>query len=258
MPIRRGDLLVSREWRLLGAEYYVGATATSWSDLASSGDERPPFAQLIALATMAWDHESRVFVAIDAPETLSLPTAPEHGPPVEVAASDAARVEWGSAFSLDAVRYAEILRIEGSGPCTEPPEWRIDGVGVRASGASESALNTAYASRNAIDGDPATEWIAPDGTTGVLELSLDPPIEIERLTLVNARNLPYRDRATGTYRLSVVDEYGRTHREEGDFGGFRDRPTERSHALGYAVRCVRITPTSFSGLSAGIAEVRWR
>lgn len=107
--------------------------------------------------------------------------------------------------------------------------------------------------QRAFDGDARTEWHTEDMTAGTLIRRWPSPIRIERVTLINARNPPWLDRATDRYRVELVDAEGAivaTRRG-------RATPGERvTHELGTGgVSELRFVAETFHGSSAGLAEL---
>ncbi|MEI9951934.1 MAG: hypothetical protein WDO74_23865 [Pseudomonadota bacterium] len=61
----------------------------------------------------------------------------------------------------------------------------------------------AFAARNVIDGNQATEWLAPDGTPAWLDLKFDPAIQVTAVRVLNGHNSFYNDRATKVLEVTL-------------------------------------------------------
>jgi hypothetical protein len=106
--------------------------------------------------------------------------------------------------------------------------------------------------QRAFDGDPRTEWHAEDMTAGTIVRRFDPAIQLTNITLLNAQNPPWNDRATDRYRIELVDASGAVRTIPG-----RARPGERiEHRVDATdLRELRFVAETFHGSSPGVAEL---
>jgi hypothetical protein len=107
--------------------------------------------------------------------------------------------------------------------------------------------------QRAFDGDVRTEWHAEDMTTGTLIRRFDPPVDIQRITLVNGRNAPWNDRATDRYRIELLG----TDEQVVERLRSRASPGERvvHDVRAHGVRELRFITETFHGSSPGVAEL---
>ena len=117
--------------------------------------------------------------------------------------------------------------------------------------------NAQFAPENAIDGDPATEWLLPDRTSGWLDVSIGPPRRIAALSIVNASNQPHEDRATREYTLEVWAHGELARSVQGTLPFSTARNAVRHEIDVEDVERVRVVVRSWHQLGAGIAEVRF-
>lgn len=110
-----------------------------------------------------------------------------------------------------------------------------------------------------IDGDEATEWQLPDRTLGHVVITIEPPVRVTTLRLLNGHNRFYNDRAVRGYRVELFsdDEVARTI--DGEFGAFEDAPQWVEHAVGLdSVDRIRFNVRSHHRIGAALAEIEWR
>ena len=117
--------------------------------------------------------------------------------------------------------------------------------------------NAQFAPENAIDGDPATEWLLPDRTSGWLDVSIGPPRRIAALSIVNASNQPHEDRATREYTVEVWAHGELARSVQGTLPFSTARNAVRHEIDVEDVERVRVVVRSWHQLGAGIAEVRF-
>jgi hypothetical protein len=121
--------------------------------------------------------------------------------------------------------------------------------------ASGSYSATFFPSK-AIDGDPASEWLLPDRTTGWIDIELSPPRPVKTVRLLNARNIPYNDRATGQYRVESFFKGTSVFGVDDAFAGFNPAPTAREVTLdGQTVDHIKVFVKSWHEGGAGFAEI---
>lgn len=130
-------------------------------------------------------------------------------------------------------------------------------VGATASGYAERELSDAHAPARVLDSLVFTEWHAPSGESGWLDLTLSRPSPVATVALLNARNLPYEDRSTKAFRIEAFDGERLVASARGHFARKSAEPDWKFVPLG-APRAdrVRIVVESWFGLGGGIAEAR--
>lgn len=136
-----------------------------------------------------------------------------------------------------------------------PPEPPKPALSASASDFAERGLNDWYRPENAVDGRIETEWLAPPGSKGWLELRLGEPRPLRYVSLVNAKNPPHGD--FGARELSVMS-FVEGRPVESVRVRFDDTPGGFAGASlsGAAVDRVRISVESWRGAGGGLAEVR--
>lgn len=113
-----------------------------------------------------------------------------------------------------------------------------------------------YDAGNAVDGSESTDWVLPDRTAGWIEVQVIPPRPIKRVKLMNARNLPYGDRATNEFKVEAYDQGKIVKTGEGRFDGYSAEPTWRAVELGPKVDRIRIDVKSWYLTGGGFSEIR--
>lgn len=125
---------------------------------------------------------------------------------------------------------------------------------IRAS--ATARYDERFVPAKAIDGDPQTEWLLPDGAAGTLQLDVSPARKITRVRLLNAHNPGYDDRGTREWTVHLFHE----GKEVRTFDGSFPQPPKVvpwTAVMVDAVRVdrIRIDVRSFYGASGGLAEV---
>lgn len=108
----------------------------------------------------------------------------------------------------------------------------------------------------AVDGDTTSEWLLPDRTVGWIEITISPPRMVKKVRLMNARNSPYNDRATGAFRVEAFLSGEALGAADGAFDGFHAEPTWREVELdGRKADKIKVWIKSFTSSGAGFAEI---
>jgi hypothetical protein len=107
----------------------------------------------------------------------------------------------------------------------------------------------------AIDGSDKTEWLLPDRSTGFIEVQIVPPRTVSRIRILNARNLPYADRASKDYEVEVFLKGGGVKQQKDSFPSLSTDPTWREVPVNARIDRVRITILSHHGTGGGLAEI---
>ena len=112
-----------------------------------------------------------------------------------------------------------------------------------------------FAAENAIDGNDATEWLAPDRTAAWIELRFKDPIDVAAVRVVNARNAPYNDRATKSLELTLfAGDKAASHVTV--TLGLEPAARDRSFQIAATrVTRIRFFARTYYGKGAGFAEV---
>lgn len=74
------------------------------------------------------------------------------------------------------------------------------------------------------DGQPRTEWVAPNRSTAWVEIVLPRPTDISGVRLINGANRPYHDRAILRFTVRITDRLGRRRHVTSSFPRFVTRP----------------------------------
>jgi len=116
----------------------------------------------------------------------------------------------------------------------------------------------AYVAANARDANPDTAWLLPDATTGHLELQLSPPRSVHAITMLNAHNAPFNDRATKGFTVELWRGAQKLAARDGEFA-FTPSPTPTTIELaGSGVDRIRFVVKSHHQRGAGLAELSFR
>lgn len=108
----------------------------------------------------------------------------------------------------------------------------------------------------AVDGEITSEWLLPDRTTGWIELTISAPRKVKKVRLMNARNVPYNDRATNAFRVEAFYEGQVLSSGEGSFNGFSPNPNWREIELdGRRADKIKVWVNSFTEAGGGFAEI---
>ena len=123
--------------------------------------------------------------------------------------------------------------------------------------ASESYDASVYPAQHAVDGLRATEWLLPDGKRGHIDISLATRRPVRAVTIINAHNRAYMDRAIKKATVLVYDDNLLVDRAEVTFGKIEARPAPKRVVMkkGKEATRVRIMIAEHHELGAGIAEV---
>ncbi|MCA9594395.1 MAG: hypothetical protein KC776_13820 [Myxococcales bacterium] len=134
----------------------------------------------------------------------------------------------------------------------KPSRWQAR---ATASASVEARLNDWYEPARAIDGNPKSEWLLPDGRAGWLDLELDPPRHVNGVTLLDARNRPYANRQSRGIRVDLL-RGGKVVRSTTLELEHEDSPRWVDVSLAADdVEHVRITVESWYRKGGGLAEV---
>jgi len=123
--------------------------------------------------------------------------------------------------------------------------------------ASASAVyGPGHSAENATDGLRVTEWVLPDNQPGYLDLTFAARRAVHGVTLINAHNRWYMDRAIKRGMVLVFDDQKVVDQRALEFGGVEQHPAPlRVPLKGERGTRVRVLVTEHFGLSGGLAEV---
>lgn len=123
--------------------------------------------------------------------------------------------------------------------------------------ASASAVyGPEHSAQNATDGLRVTEWVLPDNQTGYLDLTFAARRAVNGVTLINAHNRWYMDRAIKRGLVMVFDDHEIVDQRAIEFSGLEQRPAPvRVPLKGEHGTRVRVLVMEHFGLSGGLAEV---
>ncbi len=116
----------------------------------------------------------------------------------------------------------------------------------------------AHLAADAVDGDPRTEWHAPDQTGGWLDIRVSPPVDMARLRVLNGHNPPFDDRGCA---VAVIRLYRRGE-EVASFShrwrGVEADPAWVDFEVGQpGIDRIRIDVPVYHQMGVAIAEVGW-
>ncbi len=127
--------------------------------------------------------------------------------------------------------------------------------GTFATASAYFANDAQYGPENVLDGQPSTEWLLPDRTSGWVEINVDPKRRIDAISLLDSINQPHHDRATRDYTIEVWSGGQLARSIEGTMP-FSTSPTPVRHEVGVDdVERVRVLVRSWHQLGGGLAEV---
>jgi hypothetical protein len=121
---------------------------------------------------------------------------------------------------------------------------------------ASSIYSVPHAAANAIDGLEATEWLLPDATPGWVDVMFHSARAVHGVTLVNAHNVFYLDRAAQAVRVTAFTERGEAASVEGSFARLsQDRSTIELPLKAEGVTRVRVDVLTYFKLGGGLAEI---
>lgn len=121
---------------------------------------------------------------------------------------------------------------------------------------ASGSFNATYFASKAVDNDPNSEWLLPDRATGWIDVEISPPRAVRIVRLLNARNVPYNDRATGEFRVESSLKGAPLAGVDGAFPGFSAAPMWRDVTLdGQTVDHIKVFVRSFHEAGGGFAEI---
>jgi len=108
----------------------------------------------------------------------------------------------------------------------------------------------------AVDGNPALEWLAPEGGDGWLELRFARPINVKAVRVVNAHNAPFNDRATKDLEIDLFIGDKLVKRARTNFDRIEATSSPRTIPIvATGITRVRFVARSHHGSGAGLGEV---
>ena len=109
-----------------------------------------------------------------------------------------------------------------------------------------------------LDGDVDTEWQLPDRTLGYVDITIEPPVRMNTLTLRNGHNRWYNDRAVRAYRIEVYSDGDLATTIDGEFERLEPDPEPVTHDVGVdSVSRLRFNVRSWHRIGAALAEISW-
>ncbi len=124
---------------------------------------------------------------------------------------------------------------------------------------ASGVISDAHLASNALDGLEGTEWLAPDGKLGWIDIIPPKPRTLHGVRLLNAHNEFYLDRATHEVRVTAFSETGPIGSVEGAFEKLtQDRALLDLPLEAQQVVRVRIELLSFFDRGGGLAEIELR
>ncbi len=133
-----------------------------------------------------------------------------------------------------------------------PPERPKLALAAGASDYAERGQNDWYRPENAVDGRLETEWLAPPGTKGWLDVRPEKPLSVRHVVLVNATNPPHGDFGSRQVRVESFREGQLVESRELTF-------TQQNAGVslsGVVVDRVRVSVETWQGVGGGLAEVQ--
>jgi hypothetical protein len=113
-----------------------------------------------------------------------------------------------------------------------------------------------FDAEHAVDGDPGREWLAPEGTSGWVELRFAKPLDVKAVRVTNAHNPGFNDRATRDLDVELYRKEQLLTRTHSTFDQVEPTPAARTIPVeAQGVTRVRFVARTFHGRGAGLAEV---
>ncbi|MBX3272184.1 MAG: hypothetical protein KF729_18100 [Sandaracinaceae bacterium] len=166
------------------------------------------------------------------------------------AASTPSALAWTRAFRIGLT----VLVLAGAAVGTWLLTRRPEGVTAVA-----SDYTNVYDGSLTVDGDEATEWQLPDRTLGHVTITIEPPVRVETLRLLNGHNRWYNDRAVRGYRVELYVGGSVARAIDGEFETFEEQPGWVEHPVGLdRVEQIRFNVRSHHRIGAALAEIEWR
>lgn len=121
---------------------------------------------------------------------------------------------------------------------------------------ASSIISAPHSAANTIDGLEATEWLLPDATPGWVDVMFHSARAVHGITLVNAHNVFYLDRAAQAVRVTAFTERGKAASVEGSFARLtQDRSTIELPLRAEGVIRVRVDVLTYFNRGGGLAQI---
>lgn len=121
---------------------------------------------------------------------------------------------------------------------------------------ASGSYNATFFPSRALDGDITSEWLLPDRTSGWIDIEISPPRAVHVVRLMNARNVPYNDRATNQFRVESSFKGAPLFGVDDAFAGFSTQPVWREIRMdGQVVDHIKVIVRSWHESGAGFAEI---
>jgi hypothetical protein len=121
---------------------------------------------------------------------------------------------------------------------------------------ASASYSAEFPPERAVDGNPAAEWLAPDGGDGWIELRFAQPINVTAVRVVNAHNAPYNDRATKDLEIDLFLGNKLVKRARAGFDHIEATGNPRTIPVkATGITRVRFLARSHHGKGAGFGEV---
>ncbi|HHH31052.1 MAG TPA: discoidin domain-containing protein [Polyangiaceae bacterium] len=110
----------------------------------------------------------------------------------------------------------------------------------------------------AIDGDPNSEWQTPNHETGWLEITIEPPVAMNHLRVLNGHNRQYNDRAIRSATIEVYNDGELARSFDPEWTEINPSPEWIEFDLGLdEVDRIRVVVNAFHSEGAALAELQW-
>jgi hypothetical protein len=128
-----------------------------------------------------------------------------------------------------------------------------DGVVATAS----TSYSSYFGPENTLDGNPNTEWLAPDDTAAWVEHDYRPAIDVRAVKVNNSRNDPYFDRATKDVTVELYRGNSLVAQASAAFEptSLTELTSLEMAVVGQGITRVRYIARSYYGKGAGFADV---
>lgn len=121
---------------------------------------------------------------------------------------------------------------------------------------ASDVLHPTYAAARVVDGDPSTEWLAPEDKDGWVEVRFRKPIDVQAVRITNAHNAPHNDRGAKQLDVYLLHEDTLIAGTHTTFAQIETSHHAREIPIvGASITKVRYMLRSHHGKGGGLAEV---
>ena len=110
----------------------------------------------------------------------------------------------------------------------------------------------------AIDGNPNTEWQTPNNEGGWLQITINPPVHVDRLRILNGHNRHYNDRGIRQATIEIYSDGELARTIDETWPQIDPTPEWNEYEVGLdQVDKIRVEVSAFHRFGAALAEISW-